>query len=121
MPLEPPDGEPRHRKSHAALSAMAVDEQSQLWLLSAREIPGNGGLYIAGVVIGGGGVRAVAASLNGEFDGEFDNLVSDGGQQRVREHLVRVLHRPPCCPYRLPRADRVSAACGTPPNTQRKP
>jgi len=37
-------GESRHRKSHAAVSAVAVDGQ-QLWLLSAREIPGNGGLY----------------------------------------------------------------------------
>lgn len=47
MPLEPPTGENRHRKSHAALSAVAVSEQ-QLWLLSAREIPGNGGLYTNG-------------------------------------------------------------------------
>eukprot|EP00775_Hariotina_reticulata_P006327 gene6327-6562_t len=44
MPLEPPTGESRHRKSHAAVSAVAVDGD-QLWLLSAREIPGNGGLY----------------------------------------------------------------------------
>jgi hypothetical protein len=44
MPLEPATGEPRHRKSHAALSAMAVADD-QLWLLTAREIPGNGGLY----------------------------------------------------------------------------
>lgn len=47
MPLEPPTGESRHRKSHAALSAVAVAED-QLWLLSAREIPGNGGLYTSG-------------------------------------------------------------------------
>ncbi|WIA08690.1 hypothetical protein OEZ85_008115 [Tetradesmus obliquus] len=44
LPLEPPTGENRHRKSHAALSAVAVDDD-QLWLLSAREVPGNGGLY----------------------------------------------------------------------------
>lgn len=44
MPLEPATGEPRHRKSHAALSAMAVADD-QLWLLTAGEIPGNGGLY----------------------------------------------------------------------------
>ncbi|KAF6259526.1 WD40-repeat-containing domain protein [Scenedesmus sp. NREL 46B-D3] len=44
LPMEPPTGEARHRKSHAALSAVAVDED-QLWLLSAREVPGNGGLY----------------------------------------------------------------------------
>lgn len=47
MPLEPTTGEPRHRKSHAALSAMAVDD-NQLWLLTANEIPGNGGLYVNG-------------------------------------------------------------------------
>lgn len=47
MPLEPATGEPRHRKSHAALSAMAVADE-QLWLLTAREIPGNGGLYYNG-------------------------------------------------------------------------
>jgi hypothetical protein len=44
LPMEPPTGEGRHRKSHAALSAVAVDDD-QLWLLSAREVPGNGGLY----------------------------------------------------------------------------
>lgn len=45
LPMEPPTGEGRHRKHHAAVSAVAVDED-QLWLLSAREIPGNGGLYV---------------------------------------------------------------------------
>jgi hypothetical protein len=53
MPLEPATGEPRHRKSHAALSGMAVAED-QLWLLRAQEIPGNGGLYFNGE---GGGVH----------------------------------------------------------------
>jgi hypothetical protein len=47
MPLEPATGETRHRKSHAALSAMAVADD-QLWLLTAREIPANGGLYVNG-------------------------------------------------------------------------
>lgn len=44
MPLEPPNGEPRHRKSHAAVSAMAL-AGDDLWMLTAREIPGNAGLY----------------------------------------------------------------------------
>ena len=44
MPLEPATGEPRHRKSHAALSGMAM-AQEQLWMLTARDIPANGGLY----------------------------------------------------------------------------
>lgn len=52
VPLEPATGEARHRKSHAALSAMAVAED-QLWLLTAREIPGNGGLYHNGGCLGG--------------------------------------------------------------------
>lgn len=47
MPLEPSTGEPRHRKSHAALSAMAMADD-QLWLLTAKEIPANGGLYFNG-------------------------------------------------------------------------
>lgn len=38
-------GEARHRKSHAALSAIAMDDQ-QLWLLTPRELPGNAGLYV---------------------------------------------------------------------------
>jgi len=53
MPLEPATGEPRHRKSHAALSAMAVADD-QLWLLTAGEIPGNGGLYTNREGQGGG-------------------------------------------------------------------
>lgn len=53
MPLEPPTGENRHRKSHAALSAVAVADE-QLWLLSAREIPNNGGLYTNSELGGGG-------------------------------------------------------------------
>jgi hypothetical protein len=52
LPMEPPTGENRHRKSHAALSAVAVDD-GQLWLLSAREVPGNGGLYENGEVVAG--------------------------------------------------------------------
>lgn len=44
MPLEPATGEPRHRKSHAALSGMAM-AQEQLWMLTPRDIPANGGLY----------------------------------------------------------------------------
>jgi hypothetical protein len=58
MPLEPATGEPRHRKSHAALSGMAVAED-QLWLLRAQEIPGNGGLYF-----NGGGREGTACAVH---------------------------------------------------------
>lgn len=88
MPLEPPDGEARHRKSHAALSAMAVAE-GQLWMLGPRDIPGNGGLYVAGVwgvrgvrgvcVWGGGGGRMAHARYG---------VSAAGGQLRSRSSGV---------------------------------
>ncbi|KAF8072695.1 RPL3 [Scenedesmus sp. PABB004] len=48
MPLEPPSGESgRHRKAHAAPSGFAVDKASptELFVVAAQQIPGNGALY----------------------------------------------------------------------------